>query len=53
MGYAMTTYQRETQLPVIGFDMGGTHNKYTCDVLCHFYVCYILVWAIIIHQRFG
>ncbi|CAH1778849.1 unnamed protein product [Owenia fusiformis] len=24
VGYAMTTYQKETQLPVIGFDMGGT-----------------------------
>ena len=23
VGYAMTTYQRETELPVIGFDMGG------------------------------
>lgn len=24
VGYAMTTYQKETDLPVIGFDMGGT-----------------------------
>ncbi|XP_031780579.1 5-oxoprolinase [Nasonia vitripennis] len=24
VGYAMTTYQKETELPVIGFDMGGT-----------------------------
>jgi len=24
VGYAMTTYQQETDLPVIGFDMGGT-----------------------------
>ena len=24
VGYAMTSYQKETQLPVIGFDMGGT-----------------------------
>ena len=23
VGYAMTTYHRETELPVIGFDMGG------------------------------
>ena len=23
VGYAITTYHRETQLPVIGFDMGG------------------------------
>lgn len=24
VGYAITTYSRETDLPVIGFDMGGT-----------------------------
>lgn len=24
VGYAMTTWQKETDLPVIGFDMGGT-----------------------------
>lgn len=24
VGYAMTTWQKETNLPVIGFDMGGT-----------------------------
>lgn len=24
VGYAMTTYSKETDLPVIGFDMGGT-----------------------------
>lgn len=24
VGYAMTTWQKETELPVIGFDMGGT-----------------------------
>lgn len=24
VGYAMTTYGKETDLPVIGFDMGGT-----------------------------
>ncbi|XP_014213101.1 5-oxoprolinase [Copidosoma floridanum] len=24
VGYAMTTYEKEAQLPVIGFDMGGT-----------------------------
>ncbi|RVE51001.1 hypothetical protein evm_004292 [Chilo suppressalis] len=24
VGYAMTSYQKETKLPVIGFDMGGT-----------------------------
>ncbi|XP_011502377.1 PREDICTED: 5-oxoprolinase [Ceratosolen solmsi marchali] len=24
VGYAMTTFQKETELPVIGFDMGGT-----------------------------
>lgn len=24
MGYAMTTHGKETDLPVIGFDMGGT-----------------------------
>ncbi|XP_070518965.1 5-oxoprolinase isoform X2 [Cardiocondyla obscurior] len=24
VGYAMTTYEKETELPVIGFDMGGT-----------------------------
>ncbi|XP_078052586.1 5-oxoprolinase [Augochlora pura] len=24
VGYAMTTYEKETNLPVIGFDMGGT-----------------------------
>lgn len=24
VGYAMTTYRKETDLPVIGFDMGGT-----------------------------
>ena len=24
MGYAQTTYRRETELAVIGFDMGGT-----------------------------
>ncbi|XP_024944987.1 5-oxoprolinase isoform X2 [Cephus cinctus] len=24
VGYAMTTYNKETELPVIGFDMGGT-----------------------------
>ena len=23
MGYALTTYQKESELPVIGFDMGG------------------------------
>ena len=23
VGYAMTTYDKETQVPVIGFDMGG------------------------------
>ena len=25
VGYALTTYHRETDLPVIGFDMGGNH----------------------------
>jgi len=24
VGYAVTTYKKETDLPVIGFDMGGT-----------------------------
>ena len=24
VGYALTTYQKESDLPVIGFDMGGT-----------------------------
>lgn len=24
VGYAVTTYSKETDLPVIGFDMGGT-----------------------------
>lgn len=24
VGYAVTTYKQETDLPVIGFDMGGT-----------------------------
>ena len=24
VGYAMTTFQRETDQPVIGFDMGGS-----------------------------
>ena len=27
VGYAMTTYHRETDLPVIGFDMGGEKIK--------------------------
>lgn len=25
VGYAITTYHRQTNLPVIGFDMGGKH----------------------------
>ena len=28
VGYAVTTYHRETQLPVIGFDMGGTVKSF-------------------------
>lgn len=28
MGYAITTYSKETNLPVIGFDMGGKNEYY-------------------------
>ncbi len=34
VGYAITTYHRETDLPVIGFDMGGrssTHYAKKCE----------------------
>ena len=49
VGYAMTTYGRETNLPVIGFDMGGekvmddgipvsnlqTHKSFHQDAYCN------------------
>ncbi len=39
MGYAMTTYKRQTELPVIGFDMGGMYRQIetteTRDALVH------------------
>ena len=32
VGYAVTTYKRETDLPVIGFDMGGNVMFQSCCV---------------------
>ena len=37
MGYALTTYQKESELPVIGFDMGGMF------VLFFFHLCNVFI----------
>ena len=49
MGYALTTYQKESELPVIGFDMGGmmvvliTSLLYSVSLLSIFPLVYVLL----------